>query len=200
MDKVICVGKNYLKHAIELGDAVPQEPVYFIKPPSTIVEVKSADQTVEFPARGDLHHEVELVFRLRERNGEWILADYTIGLDMTLRDLQSRLKKDGQPWEKAKVFQNSTVLGSWRPVTDYETLLKQDFSIAVNGKMRQKDRGDQMRWKPRETLEDLQRWFPLRDGDLLFTGTPEGVAALHDGDQAEVAGLGVHYTLRVKRR
>jgi 2-keto-4-pentenoate hydratase/2-oxohepta-3-ene-1,7-dioic acid hydratase in catechol pathway len=200
MDKIICVGKNYLKHAIELGDAIPEEPMYFIKPPSTIVEVKSPDQVVEFPALGDLHHEVELVFRLRERHGEWFLADYTIGLDMTLRDLQSRLKKDGQPWEKAKVFKNSVVLGSWHPVTDYKTLMKQDFSIAVNEKTRQKDHGDHMRWKPRETLEDLQRWFPLRDGDLLFTGTPEGVAALHDGDQVEVSGPGVHYTLRVKRR
>lgn len=195
MDKVICVGKNYLKHALELGDTVPDEALYFFKPPSTIFHAAGPNPVLILPETGDIHHEVELVLE--------ILGDefsrFTIGLDLTLRDVQNRLKKAGQPWEKAKVFKNSAVLGPWRKIESLEAVLKAPFSLTVNGKLRQEARGEEMRFKPRETLTDLKHYFPIVDGDILFTGTPEGVGPLLHGDELVIRGLGLEYSLRIDR-
>jgi 2-keto-4-pentenoate hydratase/2-oxohepta-3-ene-1,7-dioic acid hydratase in catechol pathway len=205
MDKIICVGKNYLKHAQELGDRVPEEPLYFLKPPSTVFEIPdgapaAAKCQVEWPSEGDLHHELELVLRLgRGKSGAWSFTHYTFGLDMTLRDLQTRLKKAGQPWEKSKVFLNSAILGPWRSMTAMEDLLRLEFSLRVNGELRQQGRALDMRWKPEDLLRDVERWFPLREGDILFTGTPEGVAAVASGDQLEVRGGDVAYGFNCRR-
>jgi 2-keto-4-pentenoate hydratase/2-oxohepta-3-ene-1,7-dioic acid hydratase in catechol pathway len=198
MDKLICVGKNYLAHAKELGDAVNEEPLYFIKPPSTVVEVPS-EADVKWPPQGELHHEVELVLKIKKSGHRWTFSHYTIGLDMTLRDVQNRLKKAGQPWEKAKTFVNACVLGSWQPLTDLSTLLKQEFSLKVNGQLRQKTHGAEMRWDPDFLLNDIARWFPLREGDALFTGTPEGVGPIAGGDVLEVRGPDIHYQVRARR-
>ena len=199
MDKVICVGKNYLKHAWELKEEVPSEPVYFMKPPSTIVTVAGDGQVIELPKDGEIHHEVELVFELRTEGTGFRLARWTIGLDLTKRDVQGRLKKAGLPWEKGKVFPGSTVLGPWKPVDSLLTVLSSEFSIMVNGEVRQVGRGQNMRWQPEETVRDLMKWFPLSDGDLLFTGTPEGVAELKNGDDVLVQGAGLKYAFKVKR-
>lgn len=201
MDKLVCVGKNYLKHALELGDAVPEEPTYFLKPPSTLIEAKGGALTeIEWPAGGgELHHEIELVLKLKNSGGKWTATHYTFGLDMTLRDLQFRLKKAGLPWEKGKTFQNAAVTGPWIPVTDMAAVLNIPFSLKVNGQVRQQARGADMRWQPDELLADLPRWFPLRDGDLLFTGTPEGVGPLNDGDILEISGGDVNYSVKCKR-
>jgi 2-keto-4-pentenoate hydratase/2-oxohepta-3-ene-1,7-dioic acid hydratase in catechol pathway len=150
MDKIICVGKNYLKHALELGDAVPEEPVYFFKPPSALF---AGGEVLEIPKHGEVHHELELVFKIGAPNR---LTHYTFGLDLTLRDLQSRLKKSGQPWEKAKVFKNSAVLGPWRELDKLERIMGTRFELKVNGQTRQKGVGSDMRWKPLELLSDLQ--------------------------------------------
>lgn len=200
MDKMICIGKNYLKHAQELGDAVPEEPIYFIKPPSTLMLAAAEPFTVDWPGQGDLHHEVELALRISQDGGDWRFSHYTIGLDMTLRDVQARLKKAGQPWEKAKVFKNSAVLGPWQELSSLGELLEQEFSLSVNGQVRQRACGSEMRWKPAETLKDLQRWFPLCDGDVLFTGTPEGVGPLEEGDLLEVSGPKTRYAFTCRRR
>lgn len=192
MDKVICVGKNYLKHAIELGDAIPEEPLYFLKPPSTIVQAGSGPLRVQLP-EGEVHHETELVLEMR--GGRF--TRYTIGLDLTRRDLQNRLKKAGQPWEKAKVFKNSSILGPWRELNSLSDLLKQPFSITVNGKRRQEGRGEEMRWGPDFLIKDLGHWFPLCDGDIVFTGTPEGVGPLVSGDQVVVQGPDLRYELTI---
>src|SRR3954462_4564431 len=106
MDKIICVGKNYTKHAAELGDAVPEEPLYFLKPPSTIFTATGEENKVELPKRGEIHHEVELVLKLTKTSGHFGFSHFTFGLDLTNRELQTSLKKAGQPWEKAKVFKN----------------------------------------------------------------------------------------------
>ncbi|MGE4132961.1 MAG: fumarylacetoacetate hydrolase family protein [Bdellovibrionales bacterium] len=179
MDKIICVGKNYLKHAMELGDAIPEEPIYFLKPPSTIAK---AQGKIALPANGDLHHELELVFEIGRRGGDWMFTRFTIGLDLTLRNLQAHLKKSGQPWEKAKVFRNSIVLGEWRPVSSLEQAMNMPFSLKVNGEVRQQGVGRDMRWTPDWVLQDLPKFFPLCEGDLLFTGTPEGVGPIKNGD------------------
>jgi 2-keto-4-pentenoate hydratase/2-oxohepta-3-ene-1,7-dioic acid hydratase in catechol pathway len=198
VDKIICVGKNYIEHATELGDAVPSEPTYFIKPPSTLFDADSGP-AVTFPAHFELHHEVELVLRVGHRNGQWTFTHYTVGLDLTLRDLQAKLKKAGLPWEKAKVFSNAAVVGEFHAVDDLSDLLEQPFSLEVNGTMRQRGLGRDMRWSPTDILADLPRWFPLVEGDLLFTGTPAGVGPLAHGDALRVNGHHVEYTLDVLR-
>ncbi|MBX3021294.1 MAG: fumarylacetoacetate hydrolase family protein [Bdellovibrionales bacterium] len=200
MDKLICVGKNYLKHAQELGDAVPEEPLYFLKPPSTLFEMKDDYAEVEWPEHGgELHHELELVLRLSQHGSQFYFTHYTFGLDMTLRDLQGRLKKAGQPWEKAKTFQNACVVGPWRPLSNLEIVLDIPFALAVDGIARQTGHGRDMRWKPDELLKDVARWFPLRDGDLLFTGTPEGVGPVKNGEILEIRGGDIHYKVKCRR-
>jgi 2-keto-4-pentenoate hydratase/2-oxohepta-3-ene-1,7-dioic acid hydratase in catechol pathway len=196
MDKIICVGKNYLKHALELGDAVPDSPTYFFKPPSVIHVVTKGSKIVDLPARGEAHHEIELVFRIQNENGKLRLSHYTLGLDLTLRSLQADLKKAGQPWEKAKVFKNSCILGDWRECTSLDEVLDMPFQLSVNGKLRQKAMGLDMRWKPDDVLEDLPKWFEVCDGDLLFTGTPEGVGPLLKGDTVEVVGGNIEYSFK----
>lgn len=191
MDKIICVGKNYLKHAIELGDAVPESPIYFLKPPSTLLVVESGKVELPLSKRGEVHHELELVFRIEDDK----LTHFTLGLDLTLRDLQTSLKKAGQPWEKAKVFANSSVLGPWHPVNSLEGLLKEPFELTVNGEKRQRGIGQDMRWGPLELLKDVANWFPIRNGDILFTGTPEGVGPLKPGDVLKIRGGPVEYGL-----
>lgn len=195
MDKVICVGKNYLKHALELGDAVPEEALYFFKPPSTILSATEAKTALILPEQGEIHHEVELVLEIVGDH----FTRFTIGLDLTLRDVQNRLKKAGQPWEKAKVFKNATVLGPWRKIANLDEVMTAKFSLSVNGQMRQQGQGLDMRFKPPELLADLRHYFPVLDGDILFTGTPEGVGPLVHGDELVVQGLGLEYSLRVDR-
>ena len=200
MDKIVCVGKNYLKHALELGDAVPEQPLFFIKPPSTICDLSNSDDentSVVLPATGEIHHEVELVLRISSDDGQWIFSNFTFGIDLTVRDLQQRLKKAGQPWEKAKVFKNSSILGTWHPLTSMNDLLEIPFCLKVNGEVRQRASGAEMRWKPEELLREAARFFPLCDGDLLFTGTPQGVGPLATGDVVEVQGGPVLYCFKV---
>lgn len=177
---------------MELGDPVPEEPTYFLKPPSTIFHSEKA--RLEIPKHGEVHHELELVFKIGPNN---TLPQFTLGLDLTLRDLQSKLKKAGQPWEKAKVFRNSAVLGPWRSVVNLDSVLDMPFELRVNSQTRQKGLGSDMRWKPLEILNDVQKWFPVIEGDLIFTGTPEGVGPLHPGDRVYVSGAGIEYTLEV---
>jgi 2-keto-4-pentenoate hydratase/2-oxohepta-3-ene-1,7-dioic acid hydratase in catechol pathway len=198
MDKIICVGKNYLKHAHELGDGVPEEPLIFLKPPSTILSAQNGETPLELPTKGEIHHEVEIVLRLKKTPHGWSFSHFTIGLDLTIRDVQNVLKKAGQPWEKAKVFRNSAVLGPWIEIHDLEKLMSEPFSIAVNQQVRQNGYGRDMRWKPLELLSHLHPWLPLVDGDILFTGTPEGVGALISGDALEVNGPGIAYRLLCK--
>lgn len=193
MDKLICVGKNYLKHALELGDPVPEEPTYFLKPPSTICEVSGAQGRVELPKHAEVHHELELVFRIRKTPQGLALTDYTLGLDLTLRELQGRLKKEGQPWEKAKVFKNAAILGPWQPLKSLSETMNMEFALKVNGEVRQKSTGTEMRYTPDFVLKDAPNWWPVCDGDILFTGTPEGVGPLKPGDRVEVHSTMVSY-------
>jgi 2-keto-4-pentenoate hydratase/2-oxohepta-3-ene-1,7-dioic acid hydratase in catechol pathway len=195
MDKIICVGKNYLKHAKELGDAIPEEPLFFLKPPSTICAVESGAPTVALPKHGEVHHEIELVLKIAGRGSDFSFSHFTFGLDLTIRDLQSRLKKAGQPWEKAKVFKNSAILGPWVKLSSLPEVMDLAFALKINGELRQQGVGRDMRWPPLELLKDAGRWFPLCDGDIMFTGTPEGVGPLKPGDRVEVHGGPVQYQL-----
>lgn len=187
MDKIICVGKNYLEHAKELGDAVPENPVLFLKPPSCLKSLQTTlDQklAVKLPqGRGSVHPECEIVLRLNQIGQ----ADaVTLGLDMTLRDVQTKLKKQGHPWEVSKVFQDSAVVGPWIPVGDFQSYLEEEFTFSVDGRLRQKGKGKEMRFSVEECIRSAQESFPLCPGDLLFTGTPSGVSGVEAGQVGEL--------------
>lgn len=184
MDKIICLGKNYLDHAEEMaarGDIVPEKPVLFLKPPSAIVQARATGERIRarLPSYSkDVHPEVEIVLRMGQ--GGKVDA-VTLGLDVTLRDLQSELKKKGQPWEISKAFPDSAILGPWISAAEFRDYLDTPFAFSVDGTARQSGTGRQMRLSPDECIRHAARHFGLLPGDLIFTGTPAGVAAVRDG-------------------
>ena len=175
-DKIICIGKNYLEHALELGDKIPEQPVLFLKPASVLLQAQKWHDTVHarFPQSvGEVHHEIEIV--LRVGNDANSIDAVTLGLDMTLRTRQAQLKKAGHPWTTAKVFPDAAIIGPWIASTAFVDYLKQEFTLSINGTVRQGGCGDQMLLKPIALLRYIQQFFPLCKGDLIFTGTPAGV-------------------------
>ncbi len=197
MDKIICVGKNYLKHAQELGGELNEEPLYFFKPPSVLLVVEGGETKLDLPKNAEIHYELELVLKISEVDDRLAFTHYTFGLDLTNRELQTRLKKAGQPWEKAKVFKNSAIIGSWTPIYIMKDVLDLTFELEVNGQVKQKGQGRDMRWSPETLLKDVQKWFPLESGDIMFTGTPEGVGPIHSGDELNISGGPVTFRLKV---
>jgi len=203
MDKILCVGKNYADHAAELGDIHPEKPVLFIKPPSVLRQADANGETLNLslPSHSQqIHHEVELVFRI-DRNGykmsveeaQTALGGVTVGLDMTLRDLQGEAKKKGTPWTTGKVFIDSAVIGPWLPCSELPGLLETPFSLSINGSLRQRATGKQMSHSPAECLAYASQFFPIRAGDVLFTGTPVGVAEVKVGDVGELNFASINY-------
>jgi len=191
MDKIICLGKNYNDHIIEMKDAAPERPVLFIKPPSTILEVKDKDK-VRLPwARGEIHYECEIVFKLYKKN---IIA-VTLGLDLTLRDLQRTLKTNGHPWEVSKVFKNSSIITDWKaPRRDFPEWQTTAFEFKVNGELRQSTTINNANYKADAIIHYIDEFFPMHDGDLIFTGTPAGVGSLKIGDTIEMIWGPIHTT------
>lgn len=186
MDKIICVGKNYLEHAKELGDAVPEKPVLFLKPPSTLVKVDQST-TITLPKnRGQIHPECEIVGRIRMTARGPEIDAVTLGLDMTLRDIQGQLKKNGHPWEISKVFAGSSIIGPWISLSEFPDYLEKEFSFSVQGEIKQKGKGNQMRVLPLDCLRAAEESFPICDGDLIFTGTPAGVGPVLSGQISEL--------------
>jgi 2-keto-4-pentenoate hydratase/2-oxohepta-3-ene-1,7-dioic acid hydratase in catechol pathway len=190
MDKIICVGKNYLEHAKELGDAVPEKPVLFLKPPSSLIEISPetlSKASVTLPqGRGQIHPECEIVARVRMTSHGPEIDAITLGLDLTLRDIQTQLKKNGHPWEISKVFAGSAIIGPWIPLSAFEDYLDHEFSFSVDGQVRQKARGREMRVLPADCLKAASESFPICNGDLLFTGTPVGVSPVSPGQNSEL--------------
>lgn len=202
MDKIICLGKNYLDHAKELGDAVPDQPVLFLKPPSTLRAAKLRGDVLEAElprGRGEVHPECEIVLFLNQKNQiEWV----TLGLDMTLRDEQSQLKKKGHPWEIAKVFKDSSIVGPRLRVSEFlgdSGYLDAEFSLTVDGGVRQKAKGVEMRLSATECVAYSQGYFPLCEGDAIFTGTPAGVGPVSPGQTAQMHWAGqLLYSVRFR--
>jgi fumarylpyruvate hydrolase len=195
--RVHCVGRNYAEHAREMGhDPEREEPFFFQKPPDALV----LDGRFPYPSRtGDVHHEVELVVALGgggrdipvERAAGCIYG-YAVGLDMTRRDLQAAAKKAGRPWEVAKSFDASAPVSPVVPATKVGSLARGAIWLDVNGERRQSGDLGQLIWKIDETIGYLSGLFELAPGDLIFTGTPAGVAAVQRGDRlhAHVDGVG----------
>jgi 2-keto-4-pentenoate hydratase/2-oxohepta-3-ene-1,7-dioic acid hydratase in catechol pathway len=187
MDKILCVGKNYLEHARELGDVVPERPVLFIKPPSARLVLPGVAQVPR--GAGALHHECEVVFELAREGGRFVPGRFTLGLDMTLRDRQAALKKQGHPWEAAKVFADSAIVGPWIERARYAAFRAAPFRFELEGRLRQEGRIEQMTLDPQACIDYAAEFFPLCEGDLFFTGTPAGVGPVEAGQCGRLSWL-----------
>ena len=176
--KIVCVGRNYVAHIEELGNEIPEDMVVFIKPNSAI------SSTLQSSIEGEpLHYEGELVFLVRNNR----FAAVGFGIDLTRRELQSRLKKKGLPWERAKAFNGAAVFSEFAPLPD--ELDKLSLRLQVAGAPRQAGGVEMMIYKPATILSELQKFTTLEDGDLVMTGTPEGVGAINPGERFEGAVL-----------
>jgi fumarylpyruvate hydrolase len=199
--RVYCVGRNYEEHAKEMGFTGREPPFFFLKPSDSLVVV-DADQTGRMPYPSltqNLHHEIELVVAIGVGGRNIQAADaakhiygYAVGLDMTRRDLQNEMKKQGRPWCIGKAFDLSGPIGPITPAAQAGDVNRAEISLQVNGADRQRSSVDKLIWNVAETIEHLSAAWELQAGDLIFTGTPEGVAAVVKGDRlvGQVAGLG----------
>ena len=184
---VYCIGRNYGRHAAELGNAVPEEPLVFMKPTHAVVPMEG--QTIRLPAdAGVIHYEAELVVRAGRDVvpglpvEEWMDA-FALGLDFTLRDVQEKLKAKGYPWLKAKGILHSAPLSEWQPFPGMEELNKTFFSLEINGEEKQRGQALDMIFPIRKIADYIAVHYGLRKGDIIFTGTPAGVGAVSDGDR-----------------
>jgi 5-carboxymethyl-2-hydroxymuconate isomerase len=192
--KIVCVGRNYAKHAKELGNEIPDKPVLFLKPPSALIY--SGGEIIHPDYGNELHHEVELVLLIGETvkkaditKSEKAIIGYGVGLDMTLRDVQNELKKKGHPWTLAKCFDTSAVISDFVLKIDYQIKLDEKLELKVNGVVKQSDSLKSMIFNPAEIVEYISSVMTLEKGDLIFTGTPAGVSKVKTGDKL-VAKLG----------
>ena len=188
--KIFCVGRNYADHAKELGNAVPDEPVIFMKPKTALWQSNTPFYYPEFS--NELHYEIELVLRI-SKNGKYIPETQaenfydaiSIGIDFTARDIQADLKKKGLPWEKAKAWDNSAVVGDWLPLTP--ALLKNPihFSLFNNKQSVQVGNSSDMIFSFNTIVSHISNYFSLNIGDMIYTGTPAGVGECVVGDILE---------------
>jgi 2-keto-4-pentenoate hydratase/2-oxohepta-3-ene-1,7-dioic acid hydratase in catechol pathway len=185
--KIICIGRNYTEHIAELKNEKPDEPVVFIKPDSSVLPKSNPFVIPEFS--NDVHYEVEILVKIN-RLGKYInekfaykyYSEIGLGIDFTARDLQSRLKAKGLPWEKAKGFDGATLIGrKWLDKDKYD-LNDLNFSLLKNGETVQKGNTKFMLWKVDEIIAYVSQFFTLKIGDIIFTGTPSGVGKVEEGD------------------
>ena len=185
--KIICVGRNYVDHIKELSNDKPTDPVIFIKPDTALIDSSKA---FYYPAfSNDVHYELELVFRIG-KVGKNIEAKFAskyidavgLGIDFTARDIQSKLKEKGLPWEKAKAFNGSAFISTLRPVSESDFTQAIDFELYKNDVSVQNGNSDLMIWNISELVADISQYFTLKTGDYIFTGTPAGVGPVHIGD------------------
>ena len=188
--KIICIGRNYTKHIEELQNERPTEPVIFMKPDSAILLKQHPFVIPEFS--NDIHHEIEIIVKI-SKVGKYIDAKFahkyydeiSVGIDFTARDLQQQLKDKGLPWEKAKAFDGSAVIGEFVSKTDYNSLENLTFELTRNGKTVQKGNTSHMLWKIDELISYVSQYFTLKIGDIIYTGTPEGVGLVEPEDVLE---------------
>lgn len=198
--RIYCVGRNYEEHAKEMGFTGREPPFFFIKPASALLPVEPGT-TAEMPypsLTSNLHHEIELVVAIGKAGKNIRAADaaeyiygYAVGLDMTRRDLQNEMKKQGRPWCIGKAFEHSAPIAAITPAAQAGTVEQAAIALLVNGTDRQRSQVSQLIWNIAETIEHLSAAWELQPGDLIMTGTPEGVGAVVRGDLLEgaVAGL-----------
>jgi 2-keto-4-pentenoate hydratase/2-oxohepta-3-ene-1,7-dioic acid hydratase in catechol pathway len=188
--KIICIGRNYADHARELGNDIPDEPVIFMKPKSALLQAHTPFYYPEFT--NELNYECELVLRIC-KNGKYIQERHagnyyngiTVGIDFTARDIQDECKKKGLPWEKAKAFDNSAVVGEFLPKISWTSLKNINFELHKNNEVVQKGNTALMLWNIDQIIAYVSQYFTLRTGDIIFTGTPQGVGAVAENDILE---------------
>lgn len=189
--KILCIGRNYAKHIDELANERPAEPVIFAKPETA--KLRKIDDFYIPEFSDHVHYEVEVLIRIN-KVGKHIQAKYAhkyyqqigLGIDFTARDLQQKLKEKGLPWEKAKAFDGSAVVGyKWIDKFTIEDLENLNFSLQKNGETVQKGNTSLMMWKIDELIAEISRYFTLKKGDVIFTGTPSGVGKVNIGDRLE---------------
>lgn len=200
--KAVCVGRNYAAHARELGNAVPEAPILFLKPRTAFVPLETGFSIPE--GRGECHHETEISVLIgaplksaSEKECLAAIAGVTLGLDLTLRDIQNDLKKKGLPWEVAKAFDGSAPMGAFIAPQAFGDFSDVEFSLTVNGGERQHGHSSDMITAVLPLLAFISEIFTLEPGDVVMTGTPEGVAALKRGDRLklEMPGLSLSSTV-----
>ena len=189
--RIYCVGRNYEEHAKEMGFTGREPPFFFLKPTDSLVVV-DAGETGHMPYPSlthNLHHEIELVVAIGRGGRNIAAADaaqhifgYAVGLDMTRRDLQNEMKKQGRPWCIGKAFDHSAPIGPITPLSQAGDVNQAEISLQVNGADRQRSNVAKLIWNVAETIEHLSAAWELQPGDLIYTGTPEGVAAVVAGD------------------
>lgn len=204
--RIYCVGRNYVEHAVEMGFTGREPPFFFLKPADALLPVREGTVgEMHYPSlTRDLHHEIELVVAIGKGGRDIKAADamshvwgYGVGLDMTRRDLQGEAKKQGRPWCIGKAFEESAPIGELRPAAQCQVEADTEIRLDVNGQTRQRSTIGKLIWTIPEIIEHLSAAWTLAPGDLIYTGTPEGVAAVVRGDtlSGSVAGVG---SLQVK--
>lgn len=186
--KILCIGRNYAEHIAELNNERPSEPVIFMKPDTAILKDNEAFYHPDFS--NDIHHEVEIVLKINKM-GKNIEAKFAhkyyeeigIGIDFTARDVQYKLKEKGLPWEKAKAFNGSAPISGFVAKSDFADLKNLNFHLEINGETRQTGNTSMMLWNFDEIIAEISKYFTLKTGDLIFTGTPAGVGKVKIGDK-----------------
>jgi|TARA_B110000305_G_scaffold64303_1_gene71603 2-keto-4-pentenoate hydratase/2-oxohepta-3-ene-1,7-dioic acid hydratase in catechol pathway len=185
--KIICIGRNYVDHIKELKNNRPKDPVIFLKTDTSIILKNQPFFIPNFSS--DVHHEVELLVKIK-KVGKHIDSKFShkyydqvsLGIDFTARDLQSELKSKGLPWEKAKAFDGSALIGKWVEKTKFKNIHNLDFSLELNESVVQKGNSSLMLWNIDEIISYVSQFFTLKIGDVIFTGTPSGVGRVNIND------------------
>ncbi len=188
--KLICIGRNYTAHIEELENEKPKDPVVFLKPDTSILLKKQPFFIPDFS--DDVHHEVEILVKIN-KVGKYIDKKFAhkyydeigLGIDFTARDLQAQLKAKGLPWEKAKAFDGAAVVGKWLPKAKFQDINNINFSLKKNEEIVQAANTELMLWKVDELIEYVSKYFTLKIGDIIFTGTPAGVGKVFANDRLQ---------------
>jgi len=188
--KIICIGRNYADHIKELENERPDEPVIFLKPDTAVLQRQFPFVIPEFT--NDVHYEVEVLVKI-SKAGKYIDEKFAhkyydeigLGIDFTARDLQAKLKEKGLPWEKAKAFDGSAVIGDFMPKSNFESLNNLNFRLIKNAETVQEGNTEMMLWNIDALIAFASQYFTLKTGDIIFTGTPKGVSKVNSGDVLE---------------
>ncbi|NEU31445.1 fumarylacetoacetate hydrolase family protein [bacterium LRH843] len=184
---IFCIGRNYAKHAYELGNDIPEEQIMFVKPTHSLVY--TGEEAVFLPKdKGEVHHELEIILYISRdvEKGDKVddvVSYMALGIDLTLRDVQSKLKKEGRPWLRAKGFKQSAITTPFWAFEGVESCKEADFTLTRNGEVVQKANIKDMIFDFQAIIDECVEWFGLKEGDIIYTGTPEGVGPLKSGDE-----------------
>ena len=188
--KIICIGRNYEDHVSELQNERPDSPVIFIKPDSSIILKNQPFFIPDYS--NEINYEIEVILQIcklgksiEKKFAKTYYDQVGLGIDFTARDLQFELKSKGLPWEKAKAFDGSALIGNWINKTEFKNLNDINFSMNKNGSLVQKGNTSQMMWNFDELISEISKFFTLKIGDVIFTGTPAGVGKVNRGDKLE---------------